>query len=263
MIRENLDPPLRVCTQRIRGKDTETQASWLANRTPLNILQAARAPMSAKLGAGVFAVGASAALIAASKTDRSNTEGEAATAGAFVAGAAVGGVASYLLNSDDSDKYKTYWPRKIMMIFGPPGAGKGTQGPRIEALLGIPTISTGDILRAARDAGTEVGNLAKSYMDSGRNVPDEVVIALIKDRIKAEDCDNGFILDGFPRTVVQAKALDKMLAATGECVSNIVVLNVPDSILVERISNRWIHKVHSAPPSACSHPHIRARAPRI
>ena len=98
---------------------------------------------------------------------------------------------------------------KIIM-FGPPGAGKGTQAEIISTTLNIPTISTGATLREAIKNGTEMGLAAKSYMDNGKLVPDSVVIGIIKDRIKDDDCQNGFILDGFPRTTSQAEALDEM-----------------------------------------------------
>ena len=97
-----------------------------------------------------------------------------------------------------------------LILLGAPGAGKGTQAEKICAKLSIPAISTGNILREAMAAKTEMGLKAKSYIDAGKLVPDEVVIGIIEDRLKAEDCKNGFILDGFPRTIPQAEALDKM-----------------------------------------------------
>lgn len=143
-------------------------------------------------------------------------------------------------------KFAAYWPRNVMILFGPPGAGKGTQGPKIESMLDIPQLSTGDMLRAAVKAQTEVGKKAQAAMNSGALVTDEIVIGIISDRIKEGDCKFGFILDGFPRTLVQAKALDKMLASNGESVTKVVELNVPDSILEERICGRWIHKASGA-----------------
>jgi len=158
---------------------------------------------------------------------------------------------------DTVDKFATYWPRNIMILFGPPGAGKGTQGPKIESMLDIPQLSTGDMLRAAVSAGTEVGLKAKAIMKAGGLVSDEIVVGIIRDRIKEPDCRLGFILDGFPRTLVQAKALDKMLAEEGAAVSKVVELSVPDEILEERICGRWIHKasgrsyhVKFAPPKS-------------
>lgn len=155
------------------------------------------------------------------------------------------------------DKFATYWPRNIMILFGPPGAGKGTHGPKIEDLLGIPQLSTGDMLRAAVAAQTEVGMKAQAVMKAGGLVSDEIVIGIIRDRIKEEDCRFGFILDGFPRTQVQAEALDKMLAEEGAAVTKVVELHVPDEVLEERICGRWIHKssgrsyhVKFAPPKS-------------
>merc|ERR1719191_1569296 len=105
-----------------------------------------------------------------------------------------------------------------MILFGPPGSGKGTQAPNIVEALRAPQLSTGDMLREAVAAGTEVGLRAKAVMASGGLVSDDIVIGIIKDRIKADDCSEGFILDGFPRTIAQAKALDEMLASTSEAV---------------------------------------------
>ena len=129
-----------------------------------------------------------------------------------------------------------------MILFGPPGAGKGTQGPKIEELLALPQLSTGDMLRAAVAAQTPVGKKAQGLMKAGKLVGDDVVVGIIKDRITQPDCKNGFILDGFPRTVAQAKMLDQLLGAKGEKVSKVLALDVPDSILEERICGRWIHK---------------------
>lgn len=140
------------------------------------------------------------------------------------------------------DKFATYWPRNIMILFGPPGAGKGTHGPKIEDLLGIPQLSTGDMLRAAVAAQTEVGKKAQAVMKAGGLVSDDIVVGIIRDRIQLEDCKFGFILDGFPRTLVQAQALDKMLAEEGACVTKVIELQVPDEVLEERICGRWIHK---------------------
>lgn len=144
-----------------------------------------------------------------------------------------------------------------MILFGPPGAGKGTHGPNIENMLGIPQLSTGDMLRAAVSAGTEVGKKAEAIMKAGGLVSDDIVIGIIRDRIKEEDCKFGFILDGFPRTLAQAKALDEMLAQEGASVTKVIELEVPDSVLEERITGRWIHKksgrsyhVKYAPPKS-------------
>jgi len=122
---------------------------------------------------------------------------------------------------------------KIIM-FGPPGAGKGTQAEIISSTLNIPTISTGATLREAIKNGTEMGLAAKSFMDNGKLVPDSVVIGIIKDRIKDDDCKNGFILDGFPRTTSQAEALDEM----GVEIDVVLALEVSDEKIVERMSGR-------------------------
>jgi adenylate kinase len=143
---------------------------------------------------------------------------------------------------ETEDKFGSYWPRNIMILFGPPGAGKGTHGPKIEDLLGIPQLSTGDMLRAAVSAGTEVGKKASAIMKAGGLVSDDIVIGIIRDRIKEPDCKFGFILDGFPRTLPQAVALDVMLAEEGARVTKVIELEVPDSVLEERITGRWIHK---------------------
>lgn len=129
-----------------------------------------------------------------------------------------------------------------MILFGAPGAGKGTQAPKIVELLGIPQLSTGDMLRAAVSQGTEVGKKAKAVMASGGLVSDEIVVGIIQDRIKEKDCSDGFILDGFPRTVKQAAALDACLAITGDTVSTVMAFDVPDDVLEERVCGRWIHK---------------------
>ena len=132
--------------------------------------------------------------------------------------------------------------KTVMILFGPPGAGKGSQAPKIVETLGIPQLSTGDMLRAAVAAGSEVGKQAKDVMASGGLVSDELVVSIIKDRIAEEDCKGGFILDGFPRTVEQAKMLDAMLETSGDKVSLVLALEVPDEVLTERICGRWVHK---------------------
>ena len=132
--------------------------------------------------------------------------------------------------------------KKIMILFGPPGAGKGSQAPKIVETLGIPQLSTGDMLRAAVAAGTELGKQAEGVMKSGGLVSDELVVNLIKERIAVDDCSKGFILDGFPRTMEQTKMLDAMLAEAGEKVGFVVALDVPDEVLTERICGRWVHK---------------------
>ena len=132
--------------------------------------------------------------------------------------------------------------KTVMILFGPPGAGKGSQAPKIVDQLGIPQLSTGDMLRAAVAAGSEVGLKAKDVMASGGLVSDDLVVDIIRDRIKEADCAKGFILDGFPRTVEQAKMLDEMLSGDDTKVSLVLALEVPDEVLTERICGRWVHK---------------------
>ena len=120
-----------------------------------------------------------------------------------------------------------------IIFLGPPGAGKGTQAQRICDALNIPQISTGDILRRAMKEGTETGIRAKSYMDAGKLVPDEVIIDIVKERLAMDDCKNGYILDGFPRTVPQAEAL-----STFATIDSVIELAVDDQVLVNRLSGR-------------------------
>ncbi|GIW47341.1 MAG: adenylate kinase [Deltaproteobacteria bacterium] len=127
-----------------------------------------------------------------------------------------------------------------LILFGPPGAGKGTQASQISQKYGIIHISTGDILRAAVKEGTPLGNLAKSYMDKGELVPDEVVIGIIKERIREEDSRNGFMLDGFPRTIPQAEALDNMLGSEGLKIDAVISIEVEDEEVIKRISGRRV-----------------------
>jgi adenylate kinase len=126
----------------------------------------------------------------------------------------------------------------ILMLLGPPGAGKGTQSQIISDKLGIPQLSTGDMLRAAVKAGTPVGLKAKKIMAEGGLVHDEIVIGIISDRISEPDCAKGFILDGFPRTLTQADALDKLLKSKGRKIDGVIELKVDDTKLVERIECR-------------------------
>ena len=126
---------------------------------------------------------------------------------------------------------------KIVML-GAPGAGKGTQAKMIAAKYQIPHISTGDIFRANIKNGTELGKKAKSYMDQGLLVPDELTVDLVIDRLAQDDCKNGYILDGFPRTIPQAEALDAALAKLGEKIDYAIDVDVPDENIVSRMSGR-------------------------
>jgi|TARA_B100001093_G_scaffold103260_1_gene95459 adenylate kinase len=121
-----------------------------------------------------------------------------------------------------------------IVLFGPPGAGKGTQAARITQTTGLPQVSTGDMLRAAVKNGTKTGLEAKKYMDAGNLVPDSIIIDLIKDRVQESDAANGLMFDGFPRTIPQAEALSKITEVT--CV---IAINVPDERIVERICGRY------------------------
>ena len=125
-----------------------------------------------------------------------------------------------------------------IVFIGPPGAGKGTQAEKIIAKYKPAHLSTGDMLRAARDAKTEIGLQAEKYMSSGQLVPDEVVIGVIAERLKQSDCTAGYILDGFPRTIAQAEALDKMLADAGTPLDVVLELKVPDDELFTRLASR-------------------------
>lgn len=123
-----------------------------------------------------------------------------------------------------------------IILLGAPGAGKGTQAEKICEILNIPTISTGNIIRAALKNGTEMGLKAKSFMDAGKLVPDEVVIGIIQERLAESDCKNGFILDGFPRTIPQAEALDAM----GVEINKVIDIEVSDEDIVKRMSGRRV-----------------------
>ena len=143
---------------------------------------------------------------------------------------------------------------KIIML-GAPGAGKGTQAKKIAARYGIPHISTGDIFRANIKNGTELGKKAKTYMDQGLLVPDELVVDLVVDRVNQEDCEKGYVLDGFPRTIPQAEALDKALAAQGQKMDYAIDVDVPDENIIRRMGGRracvgcgaTYHLVYAAP----------------
>jgi len=127
-----------------------------------------------------------------------------------------------------------------LMVFGAPGAGKGTQAKFLIEKYDIPQISTGDILRAAIADKTDMGMEAKKFMDEGKLVPDSTIIGIIKDRLVENDCKTGFILDGFPRTLGQAKALDELMANMGISLDKVISLNVPDELIVGRITGRRV-----------------------
>jgi len=128
---------------------------------------------------------------------------------------------------------------KRLIFMGPPGGGKGTQAQFLQEKYGIVQLSTGDMLRAAVASGSEIGQKAKAVMDAGKLVSDDIVIGIIDERLDADDVKNGFILDGFPRTVAQAEALDELLKAKGMDLDVVIELRVPDDLLVERITGRF------------------------
>jgi adenylate kinase len=140
-----------------------------------------------------------------------------------------------------------------LILLGAPGAGKGTQATFIKEKFNIPQISTGDMLRAAVKAGTQLGLEAKGYMDSGGLVPDEVIIGLVSERIKEKDCANGFLFDGFPRTIPQAEAMKK----AGVEIDYVVEIDVPDAAIVERMSGRRSH------PTSGRTYHVKFNPPKV
>lgn len=127
-----------------------------------------------------------------------------------------------------------------LILLGPPGSGKGTQGERLQEDLELPYYATGDILRGAVKDGTEIGLKAKEYMDRGDLVPDEVIIGVIADRLESGEADHGFILDGFPRTVPQAEALDQKLGEISRQLTAVILIDVPDDEIVRRLSGRRV-----------------------
>jgi adenylate kinase len=127
-----------------------------------------------------------------------------------------------------------------LVMLGPPGAGKGTQARLLQDAFGVPQISTGDMLRDAQNSGTALGQAAQRFMDAGKLVPDEVVIGLVEERLGAGDCKNGFILDGFPRTVSQAEVLQRLLATHGQELDAVVAVHVPHEELVRRLGGRLV-----------------------
>lgn len=137
-----------------------------------------------------------------------------------------------------------------LVLLGPPGVGKGTQAQLLSKWLKVPVISTGDMLRAAVAAGTELGRAAQQYMHSGQLVPDQMMVGLVKVRIEAADCQAGFILDGFPRTAQQAIALNE-LDVEIECV---LALELSDAVIVKRLSGRWVHPASGRVYHTAHHP---------
>ncbi len=150
-----------------------------------------------------------------------------------------------------------------LILLGPPGAGKGTQAELLVKRFGVPHISTGDIFRAAVKEGTPLGVEAKRYMDSGQLVPDEVVVGIVKERLLKADCQNGFLLDGFPRTVPQANALDSFLIENGRQITAVINIEVDFDILLKRLTGRrvcrncaYVYHIESKPskkPDVCDH----------
>jgi adenylate kinase len=146
------------------------------------------------------------------------------------------------------------------VLLGAPGSGKGTQGVVLSKKFNIPQISTGDLLRAAVNAGSELGKKAKSAMDAGALVSDDIVIGLIRERLSEDDALNGYILDGFPRNIPQAEALDQMLAQLGQPLQGVVLLDVPFQELMQRLTGRRtckdcgaIYNIHLSPPKRDGH----------
>ncbi len=127
-----------------------------------------------------------------------------------------------------------------IVLIGPPGAGKGTQARMLQEHFGIPQISTGDLLREAIKAGTSLGKQAQTYMDTGKLVPDQLVTAMVAERLERPDCEPGFLLDGFPRTIAQAEALSLHLDKTGQQIDCALSLAVPNLALIERLGGRWV-----------------------
>lgn len=144
-----------------------------------------------------------------------------------------------------------------LLIMGRPGAGKGTQAVNIKEYFNIPHISTGDMFRAAIKNQTKLGLLAKSYMDQGALVPDEVTIGIVEERLLEDDCKKGFLLDGFPRTIAQAEALDKFLDSNGIKLDAVLDVNVPAEILVRRMVGRRVCKTCGATF------HVEFNAPKV
>lgn len=149
-------------------------------------------------------------------------------------------------------RWKNY--KVHIVILGAPGAGKGTQAEIIHQKMNLSHVSTGDLFRQALDRGTELGLLAKDYMEKGNLVPDEIVTEMVLQRINHPDCRSGWLLEGFPRTLQQAEMLDKALAEQGEEVDNAVYVEVPEEELIKRLSGRWTCRSCQAPYHMVSSP---------
>lgn len=147
--------------------------------------------------------------------------------------------------------------KKNIILMGPPGAGKGTAAKQLQSALGLVHISTGDMFREAIKEGTELGKLAKSFIDQGNLVPDDVTIGIVKERLSKDDCANGFLLDGFPRTLVQAEALEKISKEINRPIDVVVNLDCDQAELVRRISGRRVCKNCGAPY------HVTSMKPQI
>lgn len=144
-----------------------------------------------------------------------------------------------------------------IILMGPPGAGKGTQAEKLVELYQIPHISTGDMFRKAQKDGTELGLKAKSYMEQGQLVPDEVTVGIVRERLAEDDCKDGFLLDGFPRTVQQADALDGILKELGMALDRVVNIEVDKAFLVDRLTGRRVCKACGATF------HVTNKAPKV
>jgi len=129
-----------------------------------------------------------------------------------------------------------------LILFGPPGVGKGTQAARLKDALGLAHVATGDLFRAHLKQQTELGRLAKSYMDQGQLVPDDVTIGMVRERMKDADTQAGILFDGFPRTVAQSEALESLLAERGEKIRHVLFINAPREVLLARLGDRWTCK---------------------
>ena len=150
-----------------------------------------------------------------------------------------------------------------VILLGPPGAGKGTQAASLAQELDVPHVATGDLFRAAVSQGTPLGKLAKTYMDRGELVPDEVTVRMLLERVSQPDARRGYILDGFPRTVEQAQALDKALSERKEKIDKALLIVVPDEELVQRLSGRWVCRVCQTPYHEVNNPpKVRGRCDR-